>query len=119
MFGCVTKLLFVSRYHLWCILHVQSLASIQEPQDSDTLHHTRSGVAKEFTPWLQSAIDPDVMLGSHEEVAGLWRMVRRLLRDVVTLGAVRVVPVAGKNLSKDGVEWLLDAPATLLVTASF
>jgi hypothetical protein len=58
-----------------------------------------------------------VVLGSHEEVAGLWRVVRRLLGDVVAFGTVWIVPVASEDLAEDWVEWLLDAPVAESVTA--
>jgi hypothetical protein len=50
------------------------------------------------------------VLGCHEEVARLGRVVRRLFGDVVALGAVRVVPVTCEDLTQDGVERLLDSP---------
>ena len=50
------------------------------------------------------------MLGGHEEVARLGRVVRRLFGDVVALGAVWVVPVACEDFTQDGVERLLDSP---------
>lgn len=98
------------------VLDLQSLASVQEPQDSNTLHHTGRRVTKELAPRLQSAIDPDVVFGSHEKVAGLGWVVRGLLRDVVAFGAIWVVPVAGEDLTQDWVEGLLDASAMLSVT---
>ena len=117
MFGCVMKLPLVSMHcQKWVLFHPQSLACVCEPQNSNALHHTRGRVAKELAPRLQCAVDPDVMLGSHEEVARLGRVVRRLLGDVVTLRAVWVVPVASEDLTEDGIEWLLDASAILSVT---
>lgn len=56
------------------------------------------------------------MLGSHEEVARLGWVMRRLLGDVVAFGAIWVIPVASEDLTQDGIEWLLDAPAMPLVT---
>lgn len=55
------------------------------------------------------------MLGGHEEVARLWRVVAGLLGDVVAAGAIAVVPPAGEDFAEDGVEGLLDATVGELV----
>lgn len=57
-----------------------------------------------------------MVLGSHEEVAGLGWVVRCLLGDVVSFGAVWVVPVASEDLAQDGIEWLFNAPSAHLAT---
>lgn len=49
------------------------------------------------------------MFRRHEEIARLWRVVRRLLGNVVTAGSIRVVPVAGEDLAQDWVQRFLDA----------
>ena len=118
MLGCVMKLLLVSRGQLPRNIHVQSFPRVQEAQDRDTLHHARRRVAKKLASRLQRAVDPNVVLGSHEEVAGLGRVVGCLLGDVVALGAVWVVPVASEDLAQDGVQGLLHASALLSAIVS-
>lgn len=58
-----------------------------------------------------------MVFGGHEEVARLGRVMRRLLGNVVTLGAVWVVPVASEDLAEDWVEWFLYAPTLTSVAA--
>jgi hypothetical protein len=99
------------------MVYLQSLASVQEPQNSDALHHTGSGVAEELASRLQCAINADVVFGGHEEVARLGRVMRRLLGDVVASGAIWIVPVAREDLAQDWIKGLLDASAIVLVTA--
>lgn len=55
-----------------------------------------------------------MVLGGHEEVARLGRVVRSLFGDVVSTCVVRVVPVSGEGLAEDGVERLLDTAVSLL-----
>src|SRR5690242_10009684 len=97
---------------LFLVMYPQSLACIQESQDSDAFHHACGGVAKKLAPLPQCAVDPVVVLGSHEDVLGLGWGTRCLLGDVVALGAIGVVPVAGEDFTQDGVQWLLYASAT-------
>lgn len=51
------------------------------------------------------------MLGGHEEITRFWWMVGGLFGDVVSAGAIGVVPVAGESLSKDRIERFLHASA--------
>jgi hypothetical protein len=84
-------------------------APVEEAQDGDALHDAGGRVAKESAPWLQGSVDSDMVLRGHVEVAGLGRVMRRLFGNVVGAGLVGQVPVARKDLAKDGVEWFLDA----------
>jgi hypothetical protein len=102
-----------SRKHVLSFTLLLILATVQQSQNCNTLHHTRCGVAQELAAGLQRAIDPNVVLGSHEEVAGLGGMVGRLLRNIVSTCSVRIVPVAGEGLSENGVQGLLDASARM------
>lgn len=86
-------------------------SSVQQPQDGNALHDTSCGVPKELASGFQRAVYPDVVLGSHEEVARLGRVVGRLFGDVVSSCPVRVVPVAGEDLSEDRVQRLLHTSA--------
>lgn len=55
-----------------------------------------------------------MVLGSHEEVAGLGRVVGGLLRNIVSARSIRVVPIAGESLSENGVQGLLDASVSMV-----
>lgn len=90
----------------WSLL---SLVVVEEAHDGDTLHETPYRVSEELATRLEGAIDSDMVLGGHEEVAGLGRVVRGLLGNIVAAGTIGVVPVAGESLAEDGVEWLLYA----------
>lgn len=85
------------------------LAPVEEGKDGGALHQTGGRVAKEPASGLESAIDADVVIGDHVEVARLGGVVRGLLGDVVGAGTVGQIPVAGEDFSEDGVEWLLDS----------
>jgi hypothetical protein len=91
-----------------------SLVAVQKAQDCNALHETADRVAQESTAWFEGTVDTDVVLGSHEEVTGLGRVVRSLLGDVVSTRVIGVIPVSSKGLAEDGVERLLDAAACLL-----
>jgi hypothetical protein len=86
-----------------------SLVAVRHAHDCDTLHETADRVAQEPAAWLEGAVDTDVVLGGHEEVTRLGRVVRGLLGNVVSTRVIGVVPVSGKGLAEDGVERLLDA----------
>jgi hypothetical protein len=60
-----------------------------------------------------------VVLGGHEEVTRLGRVVRSLFGDVVSTRVVWVVPVSGKGLAEDGVERLLDTAVSVLAAAQW
>ena len=87
------------------------ISSVQKPQNSNSLHHTCRGISQELTSRFEAAVDPDVVLGSHVEVAGFWGVVGCLLGDVVAFCVVRELPVAGERLAEDWVEGLLDTSA--------
>lgn len=121
--GVVTKLILHLAEQDTSGIHVGlcdkvSLVAVQKAHDCNALHETADRVAQESTAWFEGTVDADVVLGSHEEVARLGRVVRSLLRDVVSTCVVGVVPVSGKGLAEDGVERLLDAAATLLAADS-
>jgi hypothetical protein len=90
--------------------HLQTLTSVQQAQNSNAFHHTGCRVAQKLAPGFQTTVDPDVVLRRHEEVARFGWMMRCLLRDIVTLGAIWIVPVSREDLSKNWVERLLYAP---------
>ena len=54
------------------------------------------------------------MARNHVEVTRLGRVVRCLLRNVVTSRVVGEVPVAGEDLTKDGVQWFFDSSIEIL-----
>lgn len=86
-----------------------SLVAVQHTHDCNTLHETPDRVAQESAARFEGAVDTDVVLGGHEEVTRLGRVVRSLLGDVVSTRVVGVVPVSGKGLAENRVERLLDA----------
>lgn len=95
-------------------LHGRNLLSfvvVQELHHGEALHHARRRVAQELAPGLEGAVDADLVLGGHVEIARLRGVVGGLLGDVVALGVIRVFPKAGEGLAEDGVEGLLDAAA--------
>lgn len=51
-----------------------------------------------------------MVLGCHEEIARLGRVVGCLFRYVVAFGTIRVVPVTSEYFAQDRIEWLLNAP---------
>jgi hypothetical protein len=112
--GVVTKLILhlteqdTSGIHVGLCDEV-TLVAVRHAHDCNTLHETADRVAQESAARLEGAVDTDVVLGGHEEVARLGRVVRSLLGDVVSTRVVGVVPVSGKGLAEDGVERLLDA----------
>lgn len=94
-----------------------SLVAVRHTHDCNALHETADRVAQESTAWFEGAVDTDVVLGGHEEVARLGRVVRSLLGNVVSTRVVGVVPVSSKGLAEDRVErlldaWRLDVPST-------
>lgn len=91
----------VSRYSFGMKAYSQSFAGVEYPQDCNALHHTGCRVSQELASRLQTAVYADVVIGRHEEVAGLGRVVRGLLGDVVALGAIRVVPVSCKDFTEN------------------
>ena len=93
-----------------------SLVAVQKAHDCNALHERANRVAQESTAWFEGTVDTDVVLGGHEEVARLGRVVRCLLGNVVSTCVVGIVPVSGECLAEDGVERLLDAAACLLAT---
>lgn len=84
------------------------LASVEEAEEGDALHHTGSRVAEKLAAGFEGAIDADVVLGGHVKVAGLGRVVGGLLGNVVGLLVVGQVPVAGEDFAENRVEGLLD-----------
>ena len=86
-----------------------SLVPVQEPHHRDPLHETAHTIAQKLTPRLQGAVDPNAMLGRHEEVAALRRVMARLLRDVIAPRAIPVIPPAREQLAQNGVQRLLHA----------
>lgn len=121
--GVVTKLvLHLAKQDTSCI-HVGlcdevSLVAVQQTHDCNALHEAADRVAQESAAGFEGAINADVVLGSHEEVARLGRVVRSLFGDVVSASVVWVVPVSSKGLAEDGVERLLDAAVCLLAAAN-
>lgn len=117
--GVVTELVFhltekdSSGVHVWLGNEV-SLVAVQQTHDCNAFHETADRVAQESASGFEGAINADVVLGGHEEVARLGRVVRCLLRDVVTTSVVGVVPVSGKGFAEDGVQRLLDTTVCLL-----
>lgn len=97
--------------------HPQALASVQQSQYCDTLHHTRSRVAQKLAPRLERTVYSDVVFGRHEKVARLGRVVRCLLSDVVSFGAIGIIPVASVYLAQYRIERLLYASALTSVAA--
>jgi len=57
-----------------------------------------------------------MMLRSHVEVAGFWRMVRSLFGDVVTFGMIWEFPIASKGFTQDWIEGFLHSSMDILVT---
>lgn len=94
-------------------LSLLSLVAVQEAHDGNTLHEASDRVSEELAAWLECAVDADVVFGGHHEVAGLGRVVRRLLGNVVAAGAIGIVPVTSKGFAEDGVERLLDSAANM------
>lgn len=94
---------------------ISLIASVQEAQDCNAFHQTSSGVPEELAPWLETAVDADVVLRRHVEVAGFWGVVGRLLGDVVAFCVVWEFPVAGESFAQDWVEWFLDSSVLLSV----
>ena len=91
-----------------------SLVAVQKAHDCNALHERANRVAQESTAWFEGTVDTDVVLGGHEEVARLGRVVRCLLGDIVSTCVIGVVPVSGECLAEDGVQRLLDTAACLL-----
>lgn len=83
------------------------MSPIQKAHYGDSLHHTRRRVPQEFTAWLQTAVNSNVVLGSHVEVAGFRGMVRGLLGDIVAFRVVWELPIASERLAEDWVEGFL------------
>jgi hypothetical protein len=112
--GVVTKLVLhlaeqdTSGVHVGLCDEV-SLVAVCHTHDCNTLHETADRVAQESAARFEGAVDTDVVLGGHEEVARLGRVVRSLLGDVVSTRIIGVVPVSGKGLAENRVERLLDA----------
>lgn len=78
--GMVTKLVLhlskedTSSVHVWLCDEIP-LVVVEEPHDGDALHETAHGVAEELATRLEGAINADLVLGSHEKIAGLGRVV--------------------------------------------
>lgn len=89
------------------------LTTVQQAQNRNTFHHAGGRVAQKLAARLECAIDPNVVLGGHEKVARLGRMVGGLFRNIISTRSIRIVPVAGEGLSEDGVQGLLDASASM------
>lgn len=89
-------------------MRLLSFFAIGKAHDGDTFHKTADGITEEFTPWFEGAVYANVMLGRHEKVAGLWRMVRCLLRDVVATCGIWIVPPPSKDFAENWVERFLD-----------
>lgn len=76
MFGWVTKLERAGehatrccRKGIWAKQDVLSFVAVCEAHDGNALHETADRVSKELAPWLEGAVDADLVFGSHEEVA--------------------------------------------------
>jgi len=52
-----------------------------------------------------------MVLRRHVEIAGFWRVMGRLLGDVVAFRMVAEFPIAGERLAEDWVEWFLHSSA--------
>lgn len=66
---------------MWNVLSLALLfvfAAVQKSQNCDTFHHTSCGVTQELATRLEGAIDANVVLGGHEKVARLRRVMRSL-----------------------------------------
>jgi len=86
------------------------LAPIEQGQDRNPFHHTRSRVAQELASGLECSVNSNVVCWGHVKIAGFRRVMRRLFRDVVCPSAVGKVPVASEHLTEDGVQGLLHSP---------
>lgn len=82
------------------------LTAVHKSQSGDAFHHTCGRVAEEFTAGFEGSINANAMLWRGEEVARLWRVVGGLFGYVVATGSIRIVPMAGKGFSENGVERL-------------
>lgn len=91
-----------------------SLIAVCEAHNGNAFHEATNRVPKELTSRLQSSVDTNLVFRCHEEVTGLGRVVRRLLGDVIALGSIGVVPPASECFAEDRIEWLLDAPVSIL-----
>jgi len=118
MFGCVKMLSFVNNptvrsmpLNVLSFALVLVLAAVQQPQDCNSLHETGGRVSQELTAGLESAVNPDVVLGGHKEIARLGRMMGGLFRNIVSARAIGIVPVAGKSLSENRIQRLLHSTA--------
>jgi len=99
--------------HIWLGQNVAfslwTTAPVQEAQNRNSFHHTSCRIAQEFTARFEAPVDSNVVLGSHVEIAGLWRVVGGLFGDIVAFGVIGKVPVAGVGLAQNGIEGLLDS----------
>lgn len=82
--------------------------NVQKLKNGGSLHQRGGGVTQETRLGGQSTVDTDVVLGDHVKVGGLGRVMRGLLGDVVSMGAVVKVPVACEELAENGIQRLLD-----------
>ena len=86
-----------------------SLFAIKKPQNADPLHHAGGRVTQKLASRLQCTVDPYLVIGDHEEVAGFRRVMRGLLGDVVAPRLVWVVPVARIRLAQNRIQGLFNA----------
>lgn len=56
-----------------------------------------------------------MVFGRHKEVTRLGWMMRGLLSDVVTFGAIWIVPIACEDFTKNWIEWFLHSTALISV----
>ena len=99
----------VGGHHSLLLSNGPILPSIQKAQISDTLHETGSRIAKKSASGFQCAVDSNMVLGGHVEIARLGRMVRSLLRYIVGSLSTIEIPIAREDFAQDRVEGLLDA----------
>lgn len=88
----------------------------EQAYDCDTLHETCCAVSEEAAARLERAVDTDLVLGHHVEVARLWRMMRRLLRNIIRTRPIIEVPVAREDLAQNRVQRLLDSTIAAAMT---
>jgi hypothetical protein len=96
-----------------------SLVAIQKPHDGDAFHQAGGRVSEKPASWFEGTVYSYAVIGNHEEVTGLWRMMRRLFRDVIASSFVRIVPIACKRFAEHWVQWFLDTPGGQSAVASF
>ena len=85
---------------------VLSLVAVCEAHDCDTLHETSHRIAKNRASRFERAIDAYLVFRGHEKIAGLGRVMRSLLGDIIAASAIGIIPVASEGLAQDRVERL-------------